>query len=284
MWVSNYCSENSYLNAQNHERYKKIFYEEIAALKEFIKTQTVTSPDYLSDKHGIAFAYNQKEHMNDETIVIPNNIGIYQLGNMRTPSLFSECKKCKKVIIERGVGKISNYTFSCMPMLETISLPTSIVYIGEGAFRSCFNLKKFDFPRQIHVIYPNTFADCYNLEKVTLPPFLVSILPNAFENCQSLRTIDIPESTQLIGESAFQGCSDLREVIIRGFNTKLQGDNIFNIRNNNEVMIVCQAGSQAEKYAIEHNLSFRHIGKQYSSKLNYEKHRKPDMRMYVGDF
>ena len=55
---------------------------------------------------------------------------------------FHDYYKLKKVVLNEGVKKIGKSAFSCCGLLESITLPSTIVEIEEGAFYSCRSLGK----------------------------------------------------------------------------------------------------------------------------------------------
>ena len=100
------------------------------------------------------------------------------------------------------VTHVGNYAFAGMTNLREVSFSTaSTLTIGEGAFKSCVNLKYVD-----------------------LSGLLVAIGPSAFEGCTSLRRITLGKCIQYIGDNAFAECP-IKYTIYRG--TPEQKDLIF---------------------------------------------------------
>lgn len=77
--------------------------------------------------------------------------------------------------------------------LTSITIPASVVQIGEGAF-----------------------AYCNKLTSINLPEGLTSIGNNAFQGCSAITSIEIPASLKAISNYAFSGCSELAQITLNG--------------------------------------------------------------------
>ena len=80
----------------------------------------------------------------------------------------------KKVIVSEGIKRIEAYAFSCCTALESVQLPSSLVFIGAncltsnnvfGAFSNCTSLKEVTFGENMQrlVIEDKAFQGCTNL-------------------------------------------------------------------------------------------------------------------------
>ena len=112
----------------------------------------------------------------------------------------------KKASIHFGTKVICDYAFAMWSDLEEITIPSSVVRIGAGAFYGCNSLRSIVIPEGVETIEEDTFAECHWLEKVYLPSTLKEIRKGAFSNCSSLTEIVIPESVSFCDEHAFEGC------------------------------------------------------------------------------
>ncbi|MBQ7383303.1 MAG: leucine-rich repeat domain-containing protein [Clostridia bacterium] len=122
------------------------------------------------------------------------------------------------------VISIDNEAFAYTP-LEEIVIPSSIVHIGERAFRECRQLKSVVIPSSITSWGMEAFWGA-GLETVTLSQGLTTISEGAFSNCKNLKSITIPDSVEIIGDSAFANCFLPTELIIPDSVKKI-GDNAF---------------------------------------------------------
>lgn len=128
------------------------------------------------------------------------------------------------------VTAISMYAFSGHSDLASITIPSTIQSIGEGAFFECNGLKKVYVSSiedwcKIDFSYSDSDADANPLSigadlyvdnklvtDVTIPDGVKSIGKYAFYGYSSLKSISFPSSIRSIGESAFFDCPNLDEV------------------------------------------------------------------------
>ena len=87
-----------------------------------------------------------------------------------------------------------------------MTLPSGLTSIGEGAFKTCWNLASVTFPSTLVTIGAGSFAECPKLESVTFPSGLTSIGSTAFFACRSLTDVTFPSSLTEIGRAAFEMC------------------------------------------------------------------------------
>lgn len=110
-----------------------------------------------------------------------------------------------------GNGCFYSYNDPC-EMLSTVTIPNSIISIGEKAFMGCTSLKSIDIPSSVTTICRAAFASCSYLENVTLHDGLEMIDVAAFNLCKSLKSIVIPNTVTTMGNNAFSECDSLESV------------------------------------------------------------------------
>lgn len=109
--------------------------------------------------------------------------------------------------------------------VETVTLPNTIMIMGENVFQSCKTLLSVNIPNQIEYIPDGTFAGCTKLKEVDIPSNIRWIGNNAFYGCQSIKTITLHADIYNIYGSAFAYCTSLESINIPAW-TEL-GDNVF---------------------------------------------------------
>jgi len=119
----------------------------------------------------------------------------------------------RTVIIEDGVTSIGNYAFYFCKMTE-ISLPSTLLSIGESAFWQCENLKSVTIPEGVTSMGEVAFYWCKSLTSVSIPSSLTTISERAFVSCTSLKTVTIAEGVKSIGTQAFNVCRNLTSITI----------------------------------------------------------------------
>lgn len=87
--------------------------------------------------------------------------------------------------------------------IQKITLPDSIVNIGNGAFSGCDELTEINIPDGVTTIGSDAFSGCYKLPALTLPESVTEIGKNAFYNCRSLTSIAIPSGVKIIESETF---------------------------------------------------------------------------------
>ncbi len=141
---------------------------------------------------------------NLETIYIPNSItyigydafagcnnlqyneydNAYYLGNDENPFLYLIKSKSKNILtceINNNCKYIYSYAFS-NNKLTTITIPNSVISIGNGAFSGCSNLTFINIPNSVTTIFSEAFANCEGLTMVAIPNSVNKIEYNAFNN------------------------------------------------------------------------------------------------------
>lgn len=163
------------------------------------------------------------------------------------------------------ITSIGSYAFIACTVLEDITIPKSVVTIGEGAFECCVELSNLQFQTEdngtsaLRTIDQYAFYGCRSVETIDLPEGLTTIgtytftynfklvnikLPNTLTTigahflccASSLQTLVIPASVTTIDGALFHGCESLREVYLLGEASALQavsgdGNNTFGYNN-----------------------------------------------------
>ena len=144
-----------------------------------------------------------------------------------------------------NVTAIGNDAFQMCNMVTGISLPNSIVTIGNNAFKGC-GIKSFNLPGSVTSLGNDILNGCKSLESITvdnhntvfdsrfncnaivetstnkliagcknttIPDNVTEIGRYAFIG-QNVEYIEIPNSVLIIGESAFSGCQMLDSICI----------------------------------------------------------------------
>ena len=121
------------------------------------------------------------------------------------------------IVVEKGVTKIGNGAFACMPKLKTAQVQGNL---GMAAFWSCANLEKVTYTNGAGTIGFACFAECKKLKSVAIPEGISAIDKSCFANCKKLKQINLPSTLKTIGENGFYGCTGLRTVTVKGRVTK----------------------------------------------------------------
>ncbi len=118
----------------------------------------------------------------------------------------------KKIDIKEGTVGICSSLFYRADLLQSVRLPSTVKYVGSGAFQSCPKLFKFDAYNDdaLEVVGSGAFYECTNLSTVRMGQNLKEIGSYCFYKCEGLGAPDesnyhllIPDSVRKIGGYAF---------------------------------------------------------------------------------
>lgn len=158
----------------------------------------------------------------------------------------------KSVTIPDGVTHIDRVAFLCCHNLASITIPDSVVSIGEGILHGTayhedkgnwengvlyvghclLEVNQSELPENYvikagaTVVADNAFFGCDNLANITIPDSVVHIGKCAFYNCSSLTSITIPNGVTSIDAQAFAGCNRLHTFVLENSDCKF-GKNVF---------------------------------------------------------
>ena len=203
----------------------------------------VSIPDSVEDIDGWAF----RDCSGLTKITIPDSVT--HIGDIA----FGGCSSLTDIIIdssnenfisENGVlfdrGK---ETLLAYPSASgSVSIPTTVTRIGEGAFLDCKGLTEIVIPDSVTEIGQNAFYHCYGLTEVNIPNSVINLEFGAFNGCHNLSCIFLPDSLTSIGKSAFYGCWSLNDISIPASVSSI-GEGVFGDCNSLVDIIVSSSNS-----------------------------------------
>lgn len=110
------------------------------------------------------------------------------------------------------VTHIYNQAFYYCSSLTSLSLPSTVEYIGWEAYRACSSLTDIQWSSSLQTIDWYAFLSCSNLTILNFPNSLQSIGNSAFQSCSNLTKVTFGNNVQTIGSFAFTGCSKITEI------------------------------------------------------------------------
>ena len=139
---------------------------------------------------------------------------------------------------------IGDYAFFHCRNLTLLTIPSSIIAIGNYAFSGCSSLiGPLIIPNSVTSIGKSAFFDCSNLTgTLTIPNSVTSIGDYTFYGCSNLTSLIIPNAVTLIDNYAFYGCNGLKSMAIYAETPPLLGLNVYyNVANNIQLYVPCNA-------------------------------------------
>ena len=148
-----------------------------------------------------------------------------------------------------AVTAIDNGAFQSCNKLSSITLPSTMLTLGDMPFSGCSSLMaievsannpflysqdgvlfdknmrrlmaypggrtgEYAVPSSVIFIEDGAFMGCSRLSSIILPNTVASIGKNAFRNCSSLIAINLPEGIGELQLSTFEGCGSLSTIIL----------------------------------------------------------------------
>ena len=129
---------------------------------------------------------------------------------------------CKNSIIptDGSVTRIGSYAFERCG-LTSVTIPDSVISIGEGAFSRCTGLTSVTIGKGVTSIGDGAFSNCTGLTSITIPDSVTSIGDWVFSRCTGLTSVTIGKGVTSIGSYAFRYCTGLTSVTIGGSVTSI---------------------------------------------------------------
>lgn len=143
----------------------------------------------------------------------------------------------------RKVTSIGDHAFHDSKDLTSITIPVSVMKIGDTIFQNCNKLNSIqisDLEAWCNINYglnfrvPHLYLNGEEVKELIIPQGVISFSV-AFKGCLGLTSVTIPNSVTKIDDYAFQDCNDLATVTIPNSITSI-GKEAFN--NNNLSTVV----------------------------------------------
>ena len=155
-------------------------------------------------------------------IVIPEDV-VYKNTTLKVTRIGDRAFYClgaesfpfppETISIPNSVVSIGDYAFSgCL--LTSITIPNGVNSIGKGLFMSCKKLTSVILPNGVTTIGEEAFRRCSSIISIAFPKSLKNIGNYAFSECGSLTSIFIPDEVVTIGNNAFSDCTGISSVVI----------------------------------------------------------------------
>ena len=135
-------------------------------------------------------------------------------------------------VIGENVTAIGNYAFYHSTNLQSLTIPSSIVSIGQGAYDGCSQLTQVSI--NSNAVLSKEYNPTVNFSTIfgqqvktyALGDAITSIGDYAFYGCSNITSLNIPNGVTKIGNGTFYGCTGLASITIPSNVTSI-GDRAF---------------------------------------------------------
>ncbi len=162
-------------------------------------------------------------------VVIPEEIDGFKIIGIKE-NAFSGNNITTSITLPSSLEYIGDSAFSDCTALTEITIPDSVTSIGDFTFYNCESLSELIFGDNIVHFGTSTIRYCKNLTSLRLPSCMTKLEYFFFYGCESLTEITIPRNVKDISYSILYG-SNISEITVDSNNT------YFDSRNNCNAII-----------------------------------------------
>ncbi len=151
------------------------------AFQECVNLADINFPDSITKIGDMAFSSNQPwlEKHDEGSVYLGKVLFLYK----------GDKSKLTNYEIKSGITSIWCEVFRGCEELKTVTIPDSLIEIGERAFFECSSLTSAEIPSSVVNIEYGAFQECKALTKVILPHSIKNIGKRAFDMCDSLKEV-----------------------------------------------------------------------------------------------
>lgn len=150
--------------------------------------------------------------------------GVAELSGIDGVSVFSVLNP-ETITLPETLITIGDNAFSGLNNLKSVKIPDNVTNLSTAAFDNC-NIEAVSFGKGIKAIPEYMFKNNKTLKYVDLGN-VTTICKGAFQSCTALEQIVIPSNLIAIEESAFEKCLSVKSVTIEYGNTLTIGEKAF---------------------------------------------------------
>ena len=211
---------------------------------------------YQSNGNGTLCVTGYRGYYNEDVLEIPSTIEgkrVTAVDDLAFAGKFVEGRKIS-VIIPEGVTKIGYGAFNGCKAISSVSLPSSLTYIDDGAFAD--SIGETDTPVSIVIpsgvtkIGARAFKNT-NISSVSLPSGLQKIWHEAFFGCSKLSNVSVGQNVTEIGYNAFGNCDSLAEITVAAQNANYESENGVLYTKNKKILLCYPSGKTATSFTVD---------------------------------
>ncbi len=212
------------------------------ALPTTSKTVTFSTDPMVNlygQKEGSSYHITGRNGQGEVEVIIPDEVQGVPVTTIAKEA-FAYAQDIRRVTLSEGIQTIESKAFYRCPNLTEVHLPSTLQYLGVGAFRhnaASFTLtlppdhpsftfsdgillrkdnrelhlmlqpiETYSIPTTIERLASGAFYEHPTLKTLTIPGTVTTIDAEAVRNCDTLENLTLCEGIEVIGENAFEGC------------------------------------------------------------------------------
>ncbi len=148
------------------------------------------------------------------TGVIPSDGSVEVIGN----SAFYGCTVLESITIPNTILEIDEYAFGDCESLKDVIIPDSVVFIGDNAFSYCVSLESVKIGNSVEEIDYEAFYGCISLKEINIPDSVKYLRQGAFDGCVSAEKLTIGSGVQYIDFYVFDNCYSIEKITVSPLN------------------------------------------------------------------
>ena len=124
------------------------------------------------------------------------------------------CNMLKRVVIGRGVVRISTGAFNDCGSLSSVVIPEDVTDIGGQAFLYCRSLTAIVIPDGVPTFGSHAFNVCDSLVRLVIPDSVTYFGTHSFDGCSSLASLVLPHGVTTSNVFVFYGCYTMSSLVL----------------------------------------------------------------------
>lgn len=242
------------------------FTYQINLYKEYVETEKLVY--IFNDENQTVSVKMQSTEVTTGKVIIPETViapnGLPYTVTSIEPSGFSDCSE-----------------------LTSVTLPDTLITVGDNAFKNCVNLAytikengrylgnannpymflsgpedgditTFNVNSSCKILGYRAFMNVSTLETINLPDGLISMGNAVFNYCTNLKSIDMPDSVIDLGLAIFQFCENLKTVKLSKNISNITSW-MFNQCSNIETIILPESVTKISKLAFQRCVKLKNV-------------------------
>ncbi len=210
--------------------------ENCTAFLLFISPSSMESK-YCGMEIITAFKFNKRIYpiYLDDNCVIPAALKMIleNLQHVKGSAAAKDSKYLDKLIASlptetmRSLHVEDGVLVRCKDGSSSLTVPSDVKIIGEGAFKNCEKLEHLDLGETADTLLGEACRGCKSLKSLYLPKHIQAVGESAFRDCIAMTSLVVENDDIELGERAFENCALLSDIQLASGISEIYGG-VFN--------------------------------------------------------